>query len=800
MAYIEWWNRTGPITLGERFGLNEISIARNTLSPTKSYIEDRIDMKPGGIVEPGVTHYAKEFYFQHDNPAVEKRAIELLNEGHDVTSVANTLEAEGLVKYPLNYDKSKGKYTKNFGSAHRAFKKLLEQGKLEVDKIATAKGTDIGAVEKQKRNAKILEIIEKNPDANPQSIAKKAKVNVDVVTRLAKEEGIDIISKAERILPEIEELDRLIKTNTSYFSKSGDEVSISKRHKFLFDEMKKKFPNLTSTEFSYRVKRLSKLWAGTGVDRTKDKIYKNIKAPLKYVNSILEKNLVGIVAKSGRLGVVAKAEMLGLPQKHIDLLRNVLSGARELSNGKIKIAGDHTDIDALMKMDLETYKKEFTRINIISDQKNTEKLAADNELIKLVKDYNNELIKPDEFKTQVETIRAKYKYLKVPLAKPIIKGGKAVLDFQTPRLIDLENPIWKTLNKATTNLMEQSGLEVTSFDDKLRKITSVKERFNLLKNAGLEQLNKSKILRGFAKMKGPVGNAAKLLLAGTITSATLATLASAGTTLEKGITTEEMKKRKEEIEPGDETQEDGTSLGEYILGGAGIGVGTASAKYGAWNVAKALGRWGIKYPLAASAVPFWQVGGALVETIKAAAEKRFPDYKLDDWQTWMHGAFWDWGIKTFGLDKMSAAFGESFQTLSKMDKARVVRNVAARGLMSPKTIKFISSKIAWPVTGALAYQDLEKWVKENVRKTPLTELEQKDIQKRKEAVPTMIGITEQAYKRSKQEGITYEDALKKIKQELADKETPLDIPGIEFKEKDDLAMGGIASLIKGTRQ
>ena len=58
MAYIDWWNRTGPITMGERFGLNEISTARNTLSPTKSYTEDRIDMKPGGIVEPGVEHYA----------------------------------------------------------------------------------------------------------------------------------------------------------------------------------------------------------------------------------------------------------------------------------------------------------------------------------------------------------------------------------------------------------------------------------------------------------------------------------------------------------------------------------------------------------------------------------------------------------------------------------------------------------------------------------------------------------------------------------------------------------------------
>ena len=104
MAYIEWWNRTGPATLGERFGLNEISTARKTLSPTKSHTQvasnelnfpahmihefeggqlkpeefyqyqsipqserpltgaagGRVDMKPGGIVEPGVTHYAKE--------------------------------------------------------------------------------------------------------------------------------------------------------------------------------------------------------------------------------------------------------------------------------------------------------------------------------------------------------------------------------------------------------------------------------------------------------------------------------------------------------------------------------------------------------------------------------------------------------------------------------------------------------------------------------------------------------------------------------------------------------------------
>ena len=106
MAYIDWWNRTGPITMGERFGLNEISTRAKPLSPTNSHTQvasnelnfpehmihefeggqlkpeefyqwqsiphserpltgaagGRVDMKPGGIVEPGVTHYATESF------------------------------------------------------------------------------------------------------------------------------------------------------------------------------------------------------------------------------------------------------------------------------------------------------------------------------------------------------------------------------------------------------------------------------------------------------------------------------------------------------------------------------------------------------------------------------------------------------------------------------------------------------------------------------------------------------------------------------------------------------------------
>ena len=92
MAYIEWWNRAGPATLGERFGLNgikRVALAKGTsggwwgdwklnyedqmsfeeykqsldIDKNPSGLEKaeggRINKKPGGIVEPGVTNYGK---------------------------------------------------------------------------------------------------------------------------------------------------------------------------------------------------------------------------------------------------------------------------------------------------------------------------------------------------------------------------------------------------------------------------------------------------------------------------------------------------------------------------------------------------------------------------------------------------------------------------------------------------------------------------------------------------------------------------------------------------------------------
>ena len=68
------------------------------------------------------------------------------------------------------------------------------------------------------------------------------------------------------------------------------------------------------------------------------------------------------------------------PKKEIQLLEDIYKGVGKIKKKGMSIAGDHTDIDALMKRDLKNYKKDFTRINIISNKLNNLKGAADRQL------------------------------------------------------------------------------------------------------------------------------------------------------------------------------------------------------------------------------------------------------------------------------------------------------------------------------------------------------------------------------------------------------------------------------------
>jgi hypothetical protein len=377
-------------------------------------------------------------------------------------------------------------------------KKKLKDKALEIKRKKAAKLKKI-------QDDKILKIINDNPGLNASQIAKRAGVSDVVVKRVANNLGIDLVTKYDQLLPELKALDKLIKKNSKFLS--GD-ASIADKRRFLFAEMQKQFgPNYTPDEFIRRIQTLGNRYVGQ-LDQID--AYKGFKGPNNYKGSALHKNIVGM-AKGSYLGVSAEARLLGLPKNQIQLLDDVLSGASKLT--KMKVAGDHTDINALMK-NFPEYKKNFTRINIISDRLNTEKLGADNQLIKLVKQLNNKEITPQEFTTQVEEIRTNFtNKTKVPIGNPVTDArGNVSLDFQTPRLIDLKNPKNKAISNAVTNLIEQEGVKFSDFDVQYSQANTIKERFNLLKNATTEALQKSKIIKGFAEMSGDVGQAAKNIL------------------------------------------------------------------------------------------------------------------------------------------------------------------------------------------------------------------------------------------------------------------------------------------------
>ena len=156
------------------------------------------------------------------------------------------------------------------------------------------------------------------------------------------------------------------------------------------------------------------------------------------------------------------------------------------------------------------------------------------------------------------------------------------------------------------------------------------------------------------------------------------------------------------LKPDDEKVEAGTSLGEYLLGGAGIGVGTAISNYPkqAWELAKKA----VIKPLALSALPFWKAKQVIGETIKSVKEKKLPDYELTDPNTWMHAAFWNWAVKEWGLTKTL----DQFSKANIPGKAKILSHVVARGGLSPNLVKFISSRVAWPVAGIMSVYDAYK--------------------------------------------------------------------------------------------
>ena len=167
----------------------------------------------------------------------------------------------------------------------------------------------------------------------------------------------------------------------------------------------------------------------------------------------------------------------------------------------------------------------------------------------------------------------------------------------------------------------------------------------------------------------------------------------------------------------------------------------------AWDATKKVGKYGIVKPIAAAALPIVKGVESGVETYKAIKEKRLPDYDLTSPETWVNAGFWNWAVKEWGLTKTL----DQFSKANIPGKAKILSHLVARGGLSPNLVKFISSRVAWPVAGIMSVHDAYK-----------------DYQRRKPFIKEQKELIEQGV----------------VKEEEFDKEEPM------------FARGGKANLIK----
>jgi len=413
-----------------------------------------------------------------------------------------------------------------------------------------------------KNNPKITDINE-----IAENLSDQVGKNIDPTTvRLAaKRQNIkNLTSLQEVILKEVKVLDNIV-TNSLGIINDPNMTPTAKNSILQQRYLKatgKKFADLSSGEFGSRLSRLAKLYAGEG----RIKAFKNIKSPLNYLDlsNPLQKNIIEMASKAKWMDNFTMGQMLGLPKNQLKLIADTqkMMGAFDFS-----VAGDHTDIQSMMK-DFPKYKENFSRIEYIKNNLNLYKKKYDLQINALRKKAQEatkkgQLVKAQKFLDDAKIIQENFATnTGYRIGTFDIKNNRVVINPQTARLPDLKNPRNTALQTAMENFAKTSSpiigkigaatKEIFSPIDKKFMSANVEERLELLKyaNKNPEIAKQSQYLKALSKIPGKYGKIARTILKGTgVVAGTMgmATLASAGTTKEKGITTEEMKARKEDM-------------------------------------------------------------------------------------------------------------------------------------------------------------------------------------------------------------------------------------------------------------
>ena len=375
------------------------------------------------------------------NPAVEARAIELLNQGLSQSDVNKIIRQEGLFEFPSSKGRLEGGARQfDYRGVNAIYEQLLKDGKLnpsikKIDKTITGKYATAAEIATQDRQ--ILDHYLKNEakfEGKPANqivksfnseyglktgtnIAKGNAISANSVKR-AFNNAIDgkypeldeyfkarpldefIVSRHANIFPDVDKLDKLIKNIIN----SGDNYLIDERVNVI-DRMKRlredyarvvginpDDPSLENN-FTARIRKLMNRYGGNNVERYEKKLFDTIKAPQGYIDSNLHKNLIAIAGIAGKMSNKDVALQLGLPLEDVKLIERLKQGTHAIGkkykmpivkkgDSKLILAGDHTDIKALMQ-NFPEYKQNFMRIAFIQDGLNTVKATYDKKILAL---------------------------------------------------------------------------------------------------------------------------------------------------------------------------------------------------------------------------------------------------------------------------------------------------------------------------------------------------------------------------------------------------------------------------------
>ncbi len=425
------------------------------------------------------------------------------------------------------------------------------------------------------------------------------------------------ISLHAKIYPQVKSLDKIVKKASKIINDSN--IPATEKFKFIAKEYAKETKQSlveATSQLKNRLEKLGSLYQKTSDRRYETALYDTINKPINF-NDKFASNLIEVASSAKtQLNNSSIARMMGLPAKDIALIDNLAKVGTGLG---VKVAGDHTDIKALMK-NYPNYKKNFLRIQLISDKLNEFKgKSFDRKIIALRKKakLGNPRVKAEALEKMKEIQKEFKKLTGANIGGFDINNNRIVLNESKmiPRLDELKNPMNESVRQGMINLETSAAPGETpskftnTVDKLLKNATSAVQRINIFKKyQGTKAIQESKAVKGLSKLPGPVGKAFKAITLGLASIGAMSVAANAGETnqtegqvalLEKSQVSEPLKYDAAQgsiINVNNDQKADQNQILEYVKDNplkvtAGTSLGFAAQEVpGAYKAARDLGR------------------------------------------------------------------------------------------------------------------------------------------------------------------------------------------------------------------